>query len=214
MRLFRAKPDIDAVHLLADHLEAVLGLTDELKACSYVPHAASLEASSAQILDDLARLSTFVERLQTIELAIATKLGHARKSADRLARSDAKLKPFAMLFLAGTAALSEALPRITDPSEDIFNHSDQPITFLKRRAMLLPERGTIEGIASLRPDGGYLLLSLVALGALVELIETSLTTLDTHYGIYELETAAELVAEPAEPLPDRLSERLKRIVQS
>lgn len=218
LALFRPKPDADAAHLLADHLEAVLGLADELKALSYTPYATTAAATSEQILDDLARLAAFVERMRVIELAIAAKLSHARRSADRLARIDQRLRSIAILFHSGTASLADALPRLTDASERAFNHADEPIVFLKRRAMLQVERATLEGIAGLKPDDGFLLLSAVSLGALVELTEACLTALDTHYGIYEAEGDGAASARPAGNAvafdrPARLTDRLKRMVQ-
>jgi hypothetical protein len=213
LALFKSKPDADAAHLLADHLEAVLGLADELKALSYTPYATTAAASSELILDDLARLSAFVERMRAIELAMAAKLTHARRSADRLAKGDDRIRSFAALFHSGTASLADALPRLSDASERAFNHGDEPIGFLKRRAMLPAERVSLEGITSLKPDDGYLLLSVVTLGALVELSEACLTALDTHYGIYEAEDdgAPSSAAGPEAP-PQRLTDRLKRMM--
>lgn len=215
LALFKPKPDADAAHVLADHLESVLGLADELKALSFAPQALSAPAESDAVLDDLARLSAFVERMRVIELAIAVKLAHARKSADRLARSDTRLRPFAALFHSGTASLVESLPRVSDASERAFNHGDEPVAFLKRHALLAPDRVTIEGIANLKPDDGFLLLTVVPLGALISLTESCLTALDAHYGIYlaEDEEAVPAGAVAPPPQPFRLADRLKKIVQ-
>ncbi|MEZ5774238.1 MAG: hypothetical protein R3D33_05915 [Hyphomicrobiaceae bacterium] len=209
MFLFNRKPDIEAVHLLADHLEAVLNLAEEMRRYGFAPRdAAGLTA--VETMAELARLDDFVARLEDIEMAMLAKIGHARRSATRLARADQRLQPFAQLFSAGTQALIDAVPRITDPSEDHFNHRGQALVFLKQRNLIEDDRGNLDGVGELRVASDFRVIGFVTLETLAELCNSCLTALDTHYGLYERED--EPPATAIAPAPAGTSEAAGPIV--
>jgi hypothetical protein len=185
MLLFSPRPDLPAVHLLADHLEGIerLGLEILSLRCSAPSEAA--RQSAAGIRTELARLSAFVDRLAGLEIAIAAKLKSARTAADRVARADRRLATFAMLFKSGTQGLVDALPALIDLTEDAFHHRAEPLPFLQGRGVLALDSFSVAALGEVRVPPGYLVCGKAQLDALLELTDTCLTALDAHYGLYE-----------------------------
>lgn len=195
--LLAAKPDLLAVQLLADQLEALQQSCDRLGELHFAGSDGHQGDDAEDVLDRLAALGDFVGRLETAELAIVTKLAQARLWAGAVAKSDIRLRTFAGLFHAGTQALADQIDGLAEPSQSLFDGAACPALFLRQRD-LLPQSGALaDGSQPIAIDGSYRLCGVTEIGDLVDLCQATLNALDAHYGIYELEQPPAISADPA-----------------
>ena len=185
MLFFATSGDQAGANVLADHLEGVLAMADALLEERFEPRPLTPALSADDILTELARLRTYVDRLETIELALAARLDTARAWCRRVEKADRRLSTFCRLFMGGTEGLARLLPRYADPTETQFNHETQSIAFLRRRAIIGETATSLAGIAQLEPGGDYLIAGLTPLADLVDVCESFLTGLDSFYHLYD-----------------------------
>lgn len=185
--LLAARPDLLAVHLLADQLEALEQASDRLMELAFAGTDAASGDDAEDILDRLADLSGFVNRLETGELAIVAKLGQARLWAGAVAASDIRLRSFAGLFHAGTQALADQIERLAEPAADLFESGARPAIFLRQRDLLAMSGALADGTQPITVGRSYRLCGVTEIGDLIDLCQATLNALDAHYGIYELE---------------------------
>jgi hypothetical protein len=183
LQLFQPRPDLKAAHVFADFLEAILDLAEELELLYLIPSDDEREPGS-DVLPGLDRIGAFVERIETIEVAIAVKLGLARAAARRIAEADNRLQTFTKLFHAGTQPLVELCAELADPGRRIFESGHDPLTFLQARGVVDECRSTLESQSFLATGPDYRLLGTVKLGAFIELCDTCLQAIDRHYHLY------------------------------
>jgi len=170
-----------SLYLLRDHLEATLALGEDLLSAEL-----TLPAGDRPGLRDWIRrtsdLDELLGSLRTLEYAMTARLLQARKWAEGLRRSDARLKPLIALFVAGTAPLVEAAAELGDTDARDFDCHDAALTFLRRRGMLAPDAAGLELVSRLAVGEDYLVAGRIGLGPLLDLAATFLDTLDTLYG--------------------------------
>ena len=170
-----------SLYLLRDHLEATLALGEDLLAAEL-----TLPACDCPGLRDWIRqtrdLEGFLGSLRTLEYALTARLLQARKWADDLRRSDARLKPLIALFVAATGPLLDAAAELGDTDARDFDCDDAALTFLRRRGMLAPDAAGLELVSRLAVSEDYQVAGRIGLGPLLDLVATFLDTLDTLYG--------------------------------
>jgi hypothetical protein len=170
-----------SLYLLRDHLEATLGLGEDLLSAEL-----SLQAGDRHGLRDWIRqtrdLEGFLGSVRTLEYAMTARLLQARKWAEDVRRSDARLKPLIALFVAGTAPLVDAAAELGDADARDFDCADATLTFLRGRGMLAPDAAGLELVSSLAVGEGYQVAGRIGLGPLLDLVATFLDALDTLYG--------------------------------
>ena len=170
-----------SLYLLKDHLEAALGLGEDLLAAGL-----TLAASDRPGLRDWIRqtrgLDGFLSSLRTLEYAITARLLQARSRADDLKRGDSRLKPLIALFVAGTAPLVDAAAELGDTDRD-FDSTDAALTFLRSRGLLAADAAGLELVSHLAVGEGYQVAARIGLGTLLDLVATFLDTLDALYGL-------------------------------
>jgi hypothetical protein len=170
-----------SLYLLRDHLEATLALGEDLLAAEL-----TLPACDRPGLRDWIRQTSDLEELlgslRTLEYAMTARLLQARKWAEDLRRSDARLKPLIALFVAGTAPLVDAAAELGDTDARDFDCDDAALTFLRRRGMLAPDAAGLELVSRLAVGEDYQVAARIGLGPLLDLVATFLDTLDTLYG--------------------------------
>jgi hypothetical protein len=183
LQLFQPRPDYQAAHTFADHLEATLDLAEELELLYLIPSEAE-RAPGRDVLPALDRTGAFVERIEAIEVAIAARLETARAAALRIAEADERLTTFTKLFRAGTQPLVDLWPELADPGRRIFESGHDPLTFLQARGVVDDRRSTLEGQKFLGTGADFRLLGTVKLGVFIALCDTCLKALDRHYHLY------------------------------
>lgn len=172
-----------SLYLLSDHLDAALAMGEELLAEELAldaPHGACLRDWIRQTRD----LNGFVASVRTLELAMTARLLQARKRADDLKRSDARLKPVLAMFVAGTAPLTDAANELGDADARDFDATDATLSFLRSRGLLAPDAAGLELLPQLAVGEDYLIGGRVRLGALLDLVATFLDALDRLYDLH------------------------------
>jgi len=170
-----------SLYLLRDHLEAALSLGEDLLSAEL-----TLPAGDRPGLRNWIRqtrdLDGFLRSLRTLEYAMTARLLQARKWAEDLRRSDARLKPLVALFIAGTGPLVDADAELGDTDARDFDCGDAALTFLRRRGLLAADAAGLELVSCLAAGEEYQVAGRIGLGALLDLVATFLDTLDTLYG--------------------------------
>ena len=170
-----------SLYLLRDNLEATLALGEDLLSAEL-----TLPAHDRPGLRDWIRqtrdLDGFLGSLRTLEYAMTARLLQARKWAEDLRRSDARLKPLIALFVAGTVPLVDAAAELGDTDARDFDCDDAALTFLRRRGMLAPDAAGLELVSRFAVGEDYQVAGRIGLGPLLDLVASFLDTLDTLYG--------------------------------
>ena len=170
-----------SLYLLRDNLEATLALGEDLLSAEL-----TLPAQDRPGLRDWIRqtrdLDGFLGSLRTLEYAMTARLLQARKWAEDLRRSDARLKPLIALFAAGTVPLVDAAAELGDTDARDFDCDDAALTFLRRRGMLAPDAAGLELVSRFAVGEDYQVAGRIGLGPLLDLVASFLDTLDTLYG--------------------------------
>jgi len=170
-----------SLYLLRDNLEATLALGEDLLSAEL-----TLPAQDRPGLRDWIRqtrdLDGFLGSLRTLEYAMTARLLQARKWAEDLRRSDARLKPLIALFVAGTVPLVDAAAELGDTDARDFDCDDAALTFLRRRGMLAPDAAGLELVSRFAVGEDYQVAGRIGLGPLLDLVASFLDTLDTLYG--------------------------------
>ena len=201
--LFALKPDFDKVSQLADHLEDVLEGGEALLHCRFSGDPVTHQTSAEALLDRLAKLRTFANRVSALELGLTAKLDQTRNIVRKVARGEADIRNFANLFLAGTNAIVDQVPLLQDRAGQQFTHANDVVPFLERRRVIDPVSQSVDAIEELTPGEAYLVLGVAPLLPLMDLCESFLNALDAHFGLYqEVDGTSEAPAGAAtEPLP-------------
>lgn len=171
-----------SLHLLRDHLDAVLSLGADL-----LSEELRLDAPDRPDLRGWIRqtreLDGFVNSIRTLEYAITARILQARKRADEVKRGDASLKPLIALFGAGTVPLADAAAELGDTDARDFDGADATLAFLRSRGLVAADSAGLELMSCLRVGEDYLVAGRIALGQLLDLVATFLDTLDRMYDL-------------------------------
>jgi hypothetical protein len=169
-----------SLYLLKDHLEAALGLGEELLAAELgldAPDRQGLRAWMKQTRS----LNDFLTSLRTLEYAVTARLLQARKRAEDLKRYDARLKPLIALLVAGTAPLADAAAELGDTDARDFDSEDTALPFLRSRGLLAPDAAGLDLVSRLTVGDDYQVAGRIGLGALLDLAAAFLDKLDLFY---------------------------------
>lgn len=172
-----------SLYLLKDHLEAALGLGEELLAAELALDAPDGQGLRAWIKQTRS-LHDFLTSLRTLEYALTARLLQARKRAEDLKRRDARLKPLIALFVAGTAPLADAAAELGDTDARDFDSEDAALPFLRSRGLLAPDAAGLDLISRLTVGDDYQVAGRIGLGALLDLAAAFLDKLDMLYQAY------------------------------
>jgi hypothetical protein len=177
-----------SLYLLADHLDAALANGEDLLMVhgSAEPLLATLGANG--IGQQSAVQRQFVERVRTLELAMAMRVLQARQRAEDLWRADSRVAAVARLFIGGTAALADAVADLGDSTLVDFQTGDDAVAYLRSRGVIAADAAGIKSLDQLIVTPGFLLAERIALGTLMDLAATFLDTLELFYELYAEES--------------------------
>lgn len=174
---FPAAPDrcLEA-YLLGDHLDAALAAGEDLLALQRTLTGSAKKQTEA--------VRALVEDARRIEVTLTGRVVQARKRAQTLARKDVRIKSFANLFVGGTASLVDAIAEFGDASRLDFDNGDDALEYLQSRAVLPAGTLSLEALAKLGIDEGFLVTTRIQLGALLDLVAAFADALDLLYDLY------------------------------
>ncbi|MGE0627137.1 MAG: hypothetical protein AB7O43_04880 [Hyphomicrobiaceae bacterium] len=198
--------EMSALYLLADHLDAILATGEDLQRLRADAHEhGPLDAVSAPIdADAWQSLPKLVSTAQALELRLMSRVLQARTRARDIGRQDAVVGTALKLFAAATAQLADALPQLGDSTSTDFDAGLDPLAYLRSRAVMSADCGSLIGIQSISISEEFLVLGLSPLGLVMEMAARLLDVLDAAYGIYdEPNGVAGELASPLGPQPSR-----------
>jgi hypothetical protein len=191
MQSLRNKTDVPtSVLLLADHLDAVLAAGEDLLKLSVDIAAAARSDGAAAPWE---RFRGLVGDARLYELTIVNRVLQARKRADEVVKAVAKrepgIKPVLGLFVGGTAVLEDAVAELADRSGGDFDTGLDPLVYMRTRAMIPADAGTITGLTSIGVREDFLVARRIALGPLLDLTAALLDLLDLVYHLFDEDSA-------------------------
>ena len=190
------RPVPASVYLIADNLDAVLAAGEDLLRQTHDYEAAHQASAVAPTLTAGSERG-FVEFVRSLEMAICVRVLQIRDRSRDLAKEDPRFKPMASLFSSGTAALWDAVADLGDSTNADFQTGDDVVTYLRSRAMLAADAGTVSRFGRLSPAETFLVAERIELGALMDLCATYLDRLEDFYDLFaedEAKSDGKLVA--------------------
>ncbi len=168
-----------AVYLVADNLDAVLAAGEDLLAMTHESGAADDPVGAA------ATDRRFADQLRTLEMTIAARALQARARAADLRAADPRYKPLIDLFIAGTAALQDAVAELGDSTVADFHAGNDVVAYLRSRGVIAADAPGLSHFGTLRMPETFLVAERIELGLLMDLCATFLDRLEDHYELYE-----------------------------
>ena len=173
-------PAANPVYLLAEHLDATLAAIEDLR--STTPPVAPIHPQRPGL--PRPSIAGWVRKLERQEALALLHVERTRALTDAAMTADDRLQTFGKLFLAGTAALDEALARFTDRTAQAFKCGGDALAYLRQRGVLSPEAGTlcVTEVTTIGHD--FRLAGIIEVEPLADLVATFLNTLDIHYDLF------------------------------
>lgn len=183
------RPVPASVYLIADNLDAVLAAGEDLLRQSYDYESVHLATTYAPTLAAGSERG-FVETVRGLEMAMCARVLQIRDRSRELAKEDPRFKPMASLFSSGTAALWDAVADLGDSTNADFQTGDDIVTYLRSRAMLAADAGTVSRFGRLTPTENFLIAERIELGVLMDLCASYLDRLEDFYDLFADEDVA------------------------
>ena len=205
-RMFgRHKDPHSSIYLLADHLDSLLAIGEDLLALRLDLSAACLATTADDFAKTHAAIASFIQDTSSFEISLAAHLRQARLHARQLVQADKRFASLIRLFLGGTAALDEALAVYAAPYAVNFDHGRDAIAYLRARALIGEEAAGLSNATLLQPHEGMMIAGKIELGPLMDLVSAFLNSLDLAYDLYPEDfhdsSAADRPAAVAAPVP-------------
>lgn len=216
---FAAEPVPLTACLLADHLDAVLAVGEDLlKVRGKIP--APVEDPVEQILAARAAQRRAVERIRVLEVALLARVMTARERAAELARTDNRFRVMARLFASGTAVLADAAAECADSTDGDFESGDGLTAYVRSHGLLPEGALVLAETAEILLEESFLLGKRVPLGSLMDLAARFLDALEQHFDLYGVDTDevesrmdAALLALPP-PAPEKSGPKIEQLIET
>ena len=177
------RPVPAAVYLVADHLDAVLAAGEDLLALTHESGSEGDPAGAA------ATDRCFADQARTLEMTIAARALQARARAAEVRAADPRYKPLIDLFIAGTAALQDAVAELGDSTAADFHAGSDVVAYLRSRGVIAADAPGLSHFGTLRMPESFLVAERIEVGLLMDLCATFLDRLEDHYELYEVDAA-------------------------
>ena len=192
------RPVPASVYLIADNLDAVLAAGEDLLRQVHDYESVHLASTFAPTLVAGSERD-FVGMVRALEMSICARVLQIRDRSRDLAKADPRFKPMASLFSGGTAALWDAVADLGDSTNADFQTGDDVVSYLRSRAMVAADAGTVSRFGRLRPTETFLIAERIELGVLMDLCATYLDRLEDFYELFNDQTELAAVAAIAAP---------------
>jgi hypothetical protein len=168
------------VYLLAEHLDATLAAIEDLRVTTPPVTMPSPQRPGMP----RPSLAGWVRQLERHEASALLRAERARALTVDAINADARLETLGKLFLAGTAALDEAIKSFTDRTGHAFQRGGDALAYLRQRGVLDAEAGTMTITETTRIGDEFRLAGIIEVEPLGDLVATFLNTLDIHYDLF------------------------------
>ncbi|MDX2155835.1 MAG: hypothetical protein SFW09_04915 [Hyphomicrobiaceae bacterium] len=184
------------VCLLADHLDTVLAVGEDLLALNLPPRA-DLDEHAPDAAPEA--VDQFVRRLRQLEQSLIVRILQARNRLRELGRGDAPMRMTATLFRAQTDVLLDLVSATGTGLAGRFDGSADSFAYLRTRGLIAPEAAAPSPYESVSVTEALRIGGILELGPLLDLVSSLLDLLDARYGLYSPtldELAAASVGDP------------------
>lgn len=179
-------PDVPpAVYLLADHLDTILAVGEDLakERLDIVVPKGRVGADALQ--QSMAERRAFITRVQTLEASLIGRVVQARKHAANLRRLDVRFKMITSLFEAATVALMDAVEALGDPASDDFFAGGDAIAYLRSRGLIREDAAGLGTTTELVIGDAFLVAGLASLGEVLDMTARFLDILELHFELFD-----------------------------
>lgn len=169
-----------AAYFIADHLDAVLAASEDLRKLKVEipPARTGLSAEMAN------KLRAFVEQIQRHELTIVMRTLEARKRIAELQNPGKMLRLILGLFTGGTAALADAAEDYCDTATVEFATAGDTLDFLRARNLLPEASGSLIGCLNIEATEEMLIAERVPLGDIMDHAAAVMDALELYFDLY------------------------------
>jgi len=172
-----------AVTLLADHLDAALAAGEDLAKVHFAwAGPPPRMPADIEALRDAQRDT--VERLKTFELALIARILKGREWASKVAVEVERFGRFAHLYVAGTAALVDAVAECGDNTASDFDTGDDLTAYVRSRGLIAEDAPGLVDTAPIAAGEGFLVARRVPLAVLLDLVASFLDALDAEFDLF------------------------------
>lgn len=195
LRIGSPLPSPPSVKLLADHLDTVLAMGEDLLALGLQlerraegdPRPIGMHALVVQ----QRQVIEFVKAARILELGMTARVLQARKLAIAFRRSQPSMKAVVDLFHGGTAVIEDA-DEVASAVVERFDTGEAAMAFLRSRAIIAADAPGLAGSDALVIGEDALLLGQIRLGAMMDLVARFLDALDAVFDLYPAAAASGL----------------------
>lgn len=180
-----------AAYLLADHLDAMLAVGEDLLKVHRVVFAEVPKPRPESVRDLVEVQRRCIDAMRTLEMSLTLRGLQARERADELRRADVRVDAIAKLFIGGTAPLADAARELGDWTETDFENGDETIEYLRSRGLIAPDSAGLVSLDQLVVTTNFRVARRIELGPLLDLAATFLDALELFYDLYDEELLAE-----------------------
>lgn len=173
-----------SVYLLAEHLDAVLAAGEDLMGVRYSP--VGKPRSREEIETARAGQRTAVERIRTFELALLSRLLAGREWAATVMAEEPQFGAVARLYVAGSAALLDAVQECGDLTSADFDTGDGVLTYVRSRGLIAAETLSLRETTPISADEHFLVARRAPLGTLLDLSAAFLDALEAEFDLFEM----------------------------
>jgi hypothetical protein len=183
-----AQPELGTICQLADHLDAVLAMGEDMVKQSVIVVPLASGDANDTIAARQHALTGFARALRALELGIMSRLIQARLRAMELRPVHPGFSALIGLFLGGTAAFADAsttdLNRLGDISVSALASGPDVLQFFISRNVVPDTVRSLGQVTELACTEQYLLAEQIQLGPLLDMIAQFLESLDLAFNLY------------------------------
>lgn len=175
-------PDLPpGIALVADHLDAVLAIGEDLLG-ERLPPRADLDDVDAERAPYA--LDQFVRQLRQREAALLLRLLQCRRLLADIDAGGRTLKSAATLFRAQTDALSDLIAKATREEARAIPAPVDSHSYLRSRSVIAPEAAQLSPFEAAGVTEAFRLGGVAPLGAIMDMVAALLDLLDSHFDLY------------------------------
>jgi hypothetical protein len=188
--LANATDTASAVHLLADHLDAILAAGEDMIGLSFDPGAMianGVPKPTAAAPDMTAE--QFVRQISALELSATLRVITARTRAEELMELDNRFDAIARLFVGGTASLVDAATRAGIDASGRSGRvpGTDAVRYLRARGVIGENDAGLPDFDPVTIGETFLLCGTVELGGLMDMTAAFLDALELHFELFPAE---------------------------
>lgn len=171
------------VYLLAEHLDAALAAGEDLMGVRYTWPGPPPRARE-EIEEVRGGQRTAIERIRTFELALISRLLMGREWAVTVATEEEQFGAMARLYVAGTAALVDAVDECGDTAMVDFDTGDDLLAYVRSHGLIAEDAPALGDTTPIAPGEDFRVAKRVPLGVILDLAAAFLDALEREFDLF------------------------------